>query len=57
MRVPSTATRLVYSYICIYTYSICDGFYMSNEKRAPWLFRVYIGDEILPSYVGSIINR
>ena len=32
-----------------------------HEKRAPgclWLFNlVYIGDEILPSYIGIIINR
>ena len=29
---------------------------MSNEKRAPgWLG--YIGDEILPSYIGIIINH
>ena len=29
---------------------------LSNEKRAPgWL--CYIGDEILPSYIGIIINH
>ena len=24
------------------------------SKKGPWLFRVYIGDKILPSYVGII---
>ena len=27
---------------------------MSNEKKGPWLFRVYVGDEILPSHMGII---
>ena len=26
--------------------------HMSNEKRAPWLFRLFFGDEILPNYMG-----
>ena len=26
---------------------------LSNEKKGPWLFRVYVGDEILPNYVGD----
>ena len=31
---------------------------MSNEKKGlPWLFRVFFGDEILPSYMGIIINH
>ena len=31
---------------------------MSNEKRASGCsFRVFLGDEILPSYVGTIINH
>ena len=29
-------------------------YHLSNGKRSPWLFRVYIGDEILPSYEGII---
>ena len=27
---------------------------VSNEKKGPWLFSRYIGDDILPSYVGVI---
>ena len=28
---------------------------MSNEKKGlPWLFMGFVGDEILPSYVGTI---
>ncbi len=30
--------------------------HLSNEKRAPGLLG-YIGDEILPSYIGIIINH
>ena len=26
-------------------------------KRAPWLFRGFVGDEILPSYMGIMINH
>ena len=29
---------------------------MGNEKN-PWLLRGYIGDEILPSYIGIMINH
>jgi len=28
--------------------------FLSNEKRAPGFFRGFVGDEILPSYVGII---
>ena len=28
---------------------------MSNEKKGPWLFSVFFGDEKLPSYVGIVI--
>ena len=32
--------------------------YLSNEKRFFWLFRVYVGDEILPNDVGiTMINH
>ena len=31
--------------------------FLSYEKKGPWLFRVFVGDEKLPSYVGIIINR
>ena len=35
---------------------LCHIRYMSNEKRAPgWLD--YIGDEILPSYIGILSNH
>ena len=27
-------------------------FYLSNEKKGPWLFRGFVGDDILPSSVG-----
>ena len=30
-------------------------FYLSNEKRPKWLFRVWVGDEVLPRYVGVYI--
>ena len=30
---------------------------LSNSKKGPWLFRGFVGDEILPSYVGIIINH
>ena len=33
-----------------------EKYQLSNEKK-PWLFRVYIGDAILPSYVGIIVNH
>ncbi len=37
-------------------YPSAQEFHMSHEKRAPgWLG--YIGDEILPSYIGTIINH
>ena len=37
-------------------YPSAPEFHMSHEKRAPgWLG--YIGDEILPSYIGTIINH
>ncbi len=26
------------------------------KKRLPWLFRLFVGDEILPSYMGIIVN-
>ena len=29
----------------------------NNKKRLPWLFRGFFGGEILPSYVGIIINQ
>ena len=28
---------------------------MSNEHKGPWLFRGFVGDEKLPSYMGIII--
>ena len=36
--------------------TFCQKYQLSNEKK-PWLFRVYIGDAILPSYVGIIVNH
>ena len=30
--------------------------HLSNEINGPWLFRGFVGDEILPSYVGILIN-
>ena len=32
------------------------GVYSNTDLRGkgPWLFRVYVGDEILPSYIGVI---
>ena len=33
----------------------CQRSHSSNEKRAFWLFRVFVGDDILPSYVGIIV--
>ena len=31
--------------------------HLNNEKKGPWLFRVYVGDEKLPTYIGIIINH
>ena len=28
--------------------------YLRNKKKGPWLFRVFVGDDILPSYEGII---
>ena len=28
----------------------------SNEQK-PWLFRVFVGDDILPSYVGILLTH
>ena len=36
--------------------TLFDGVYMSNEKRAPGCLG-YLRDEILPSYIGVIINQ
>ena len=33
------------------------GFHLSNGKKGPWWFRASIGDEILPNYMGIIINH
>ena len=30
---------------------------VNNEKKGPWLFRGFVGDEILPSYIGILINH
>ena len=29
-------------------------FHMSNEKKGPWLVGGFVGDEILPRYIGII---
>ncbi len=31
--------------------------HVSNEKKSTWLFRGFVEDEILPSYVGIILNH
>jgi len=30
---------------------------LSNEKEGPWLFKGFVGDENIPSYVGIIRNH
>ena len=30
-------------------------FHMSNEKKGPWLVGGFVGDEILPRYIGNIL--
>ena len=44
------------TWTCVDASHYHDSTHLSNDKRAPCLLRVYIGDFLLPGYVGITIN-